>query len=570
MARFGTLIRAIRTGEKICPETAYGLAALLIALVIRHFWLDEGSLSNILFTSGVTAGIMAVLLIATRRALFAAGVCVAIVALIIATSTAKQRIMNMVVHAYDIIFYLSSPSTLAYLWSDQRRYVVGFLVALLLIAVLASILYRADASRVPRRWSVALLGVAVLAAWTGAFAKGERRHMQFHYENLYVSSFYASWGETVETLMRGAILEAAPKGAAASLLAQTRACRTNGKPPHIILVHAESVVQPSLFPTVRYDRSLDAYFQSDDKALHQLRVETYGGASWLTEFSILAGVSTHSFGGMRQFVQTFTQNKLKETLPQVLESCGYRNVVFYPMLRNFVSNDRFYASIGLKEIFDMKTQAAPTAQERDRFYFDNALNEIDRHLKSSRKPMFTYVQTMAAHWPYSFKYAPEENVPGGAPGTPPEMNEYLRRLSLTKIDFDHLMGELKRRFPGENFLVVHYGDHHPTATRTYLGFGDEVEAEDVALTPDSPGFLTYFAARGVNYRVPRLPPFETLDVPYLGTAILEMAGLPLPPSHAERKRLMMACKGRYHTCPQREQVLRFHRQLIDSGLISAR
>ena len=38
---------------------------------------------------------------------------------------------------------------------------------------------------------------------------------------------------------------------------------------------------------------------------------------------------------------------------------------FYPMLRNFVSNDRFYGSIGLKEIFDMKSQAAPTAQERD-------------------------------------------------------------------------------------------------------------------------------------------------------------------------------------------------------------
>ena len=50
---------------------------------------------------------------------------------------------------------------------------------------------------------------------------------------------------------------------------------------------------------------------------------------------------------MRQFVQTFTQNKLKDTLPQALERCGYRNVVFYPMLRNFVSNDRFYTSIGL-------------------------------------------------------------------------------------------------------------------------------------------------------------------------------------------------------------------------------
>jgi phosphoglycerol transferase MdoB-like AlkP superfamily enzyme len=570
LARLGTFARAVRTGEKIRPETTYGLAALVVALLLRHFWLDEGTLTNILFVAGVTAGIIAVLLLASRRILFAVGVAALIVGLIVTTSAAKQRIMNMVVHAYDLVFYLSSPSTLAYLWSDQRRYVVAFLVGLAVMSALAVLLFRADPSRIPRRWSAFALALAIIAAWAGAAAKGERRHMQFYFENLYVSSFYASWGETIEALMRGAILEASPKGAAASILAQAGKCQTGTKPPHIILIHAESVVQPSLFPTVRYDRSLDPYFQSDDKALHQLRVETYGGASWLTEFSILAGVSTHSFGGMRQFVQTFTQNRLKETLPQVLAGCGYRNVVFYPMLRNFVSNDRFYGSIGLKEIFDMKSQAAPTAQERDRFYFDNALNEIDRHLKTSRQPMFTYVQTMAAHWPYTFKYAPEENVPGGAPGTPPEMDEYLRRLSLTKIDFDHLMSELKKRFPGESFLVVHYGDHHPTATRTYLGFGDETEAEDVTLTPDSPGFLTYFAARGINYQVPKLPPFETLDVPYLGTSILEMAGLPLPPSHAERKRLMLACKGRYHTCQNREQILRFHRQLIDSGLISAR
>ena len=103
-----------------------------------------------------------------------------------------------------------------------------------------------------------------------------------------------------------------------------------GKPPHIILVHQESVVQPSLFRTLRYDAPIDPFFRSDDKQLHALRVETYGGASWLTEFSLLAGVSTHSFGGMRQFVQTFTQSKLKDTLPQALQRCNYRNVVFYP------------------------------------------------------------------------------------------------------------------------------------------------------------------------------------------------------------------------------------------------
>src|SRR5262249_43260848 len=153
---------------------------------------------------------------------------------------------------------------------------------------------------------------------------------------------------------------------------------------------------------------------------YQLRVETYGGASWLTEFSLLAGVSTRSFGGMRQFVQTFTQNKLKDTVPQALERCGYRNVVFYPMLRNFVSNDRFYASIGLKEIFDMRSQGLKSAQERDRVYYDNAVAEMDRHIKSSKKPLFMYIQTMAAHWPYDYAFDPTVDVPGGAPGTSPE------------------------------------------------------------------------------------------------------------------------------------------------------
>jgi hypothetical protein len=68
---------------------------------------------------------------------------------------------------------------------------------------------------------------------------------------------------------------------------------------------------------------------------------------------------------------------------------------------------------------------------------------------------------MAAHWPYDFKYEPDVDVPGGGPGTDPEMHEYLRRLFLAKIDLDGLVSDLRHCFPLERFLVVHYGDHHP-------------------------------------------------------------------------------------------------------------
>jgi phosphoglycerol transferase MdoB-like AlkP superfamily enzyme len=538
---------------------------------MHQFWTNEGELPNIVFTAGVTMALVALVVVISRRVLFSLVLTGALIATIAAVASVKRATMNMVVHAYDLFFYLSSWSTISYMWSDHRRYVLGLLGALIATAMAARIAYHADSIRVGRLWSAVAGILFIVVAWYGAEAKGERRHMQFYYENLYVSSFYASWAETLETLWRGALLEAAPKATAATPAFSIPAkCDTNAKPPHIILIHQESVVQPSLFKQLSYDHAVDQLFLSADSNLHQMRVETYGGASWLTEFSLLAGVSTHSFGGMRQFVQTFTQNKLKDTLPQALERCGYRNVVFYPMMRNFVSNDKFYTSIGLREIFDMKSQGAATAQERDRFYYDNSLAELDRHIQASHKPMFLFLQTMSAHWPYDFAFSPEVEVSGGGPGTEPEMHEYLRRVSIAKMDFDHLMAELPRRFPGERFLVVHYGDHHPMATRMLLGFNSDTQAEDVAMHPDSIGFVTYYAARGVNYRVPTLPQFETLDVPYVSTVILDLAGLPLSDSHKERKRLMYLCKGRYNGCAQRNEILVFHRRLIDSGIMAAR
>jgi phosphoglycerol transferase MdoB-like AlkP superfamily enzyme len=559
----------VLAGQALRPATAWLSVGLLSLGMVGSFWQDEGDFANILFTVGVTGALVAFLTLLTCRALFAAVLVACLVTLIVVAATLKVAAMNMVVHAYDLFFYLGSWATVSYLFGDQRRYVVGALVGVLAVVLAALRVWRLDGTRVPRRWSAVALAASVLVAWYGVVNKGERRHMQFYASNLFVSSFYASWAETLEALWRGALMEAAPRAEAAPRFTIPTYCQAASKPPHIILIHQESVVQPSLFPGLSYDSAVDPFFRSADGVLRQLRVETYGGASWLTEFSLLAGVSTHSFGSMRQFVQTFLQNKLKDTMPQVLERCGYRNVVFYPMLRNFVSNERFYHSIGLREVFDLEAQKAKTTQERDRFYYDSALAEMERHFKASQRPLFTFIQTMSAHWPYDFTFEPHVSVAGGGPGTDPEMHEYLRRVSIAKLDYDYLVGELQRRFPGEPFLIVHYGDHHPMATRTLLGYKSETEAEDVILSPESIGFITYYVVQGLNYQAPALPPYKTLDVSYLGSVILQLAGLPLSDSHRERLRLMTVCGGRYYTCVRRDEILRFHRRLIDSGVVEA-
>lgn len=548
---------------------AWRLCALLVLAHAVYYWRHEGWYPTIAFTAGVTLAQMAFLALLTRRALFATLTVTTLVVIVVAASTVKRNTMDMVVHAYDLIFYFGSWSTISFLWAEFRGYLLALIVALLSACLVASLAYRIDATRVRRRLSAAVLAAAIALACLGAHYKGERPHTLFYWEDLYVSSFYASWAETAETLLRGQLVEAAESAPGpAFVLPDT--CETAAKPPHIVLIHEESVVQPSLFPTLSYDRALDPLFKSFDGRTHKLRVETYGGASWLTEFSILAGVSTHSFGGMRPFVQSVMQGKVRDTLPEALARCGYRNVVFYPMLRNFVSNARFYTSIGLNEIFDLKDQGATSVMERDRFYFNNALNEMARHFENSTKPLFTFVQTMSAHAPFDFRFAPEMQVPGGGPGTHPEMHEYLRRLALSKMDLDEFKAELKRRFPRERFLLVHYGDHHPTATRGLLGIDQSIEVENIEMSKDSLGFITYYAVEGVNYQPPPLPPLETIDVPYLGMVLLEAARLPLSDAYRERKRLMQTCRGLYFDCPRKNEILRFHRRLIDSGLMAAR
>ncbi len=535
-----------------------------------YFVRHEGWPSNVAFTFGVTATLIGLVAFASRRVLFSTALVAAFIALVVIGSDVKWKYLGMVLHAYDVVFYMMSPDTLWYLWIDFRKELIALGVAISGIVALAWFIHRNDPTRVTRKVAAIATAAAAMVGMLGDLARGERPHTLFYWDDLYVSSFYSSWAETVATLWRGQLIEAAAHDPTVRAFGTPATCPMREKPPHIILIHQESVIPPSLFPQIAYDKSLDPFFRSGDGSLRKLRVETYGGASWLTEFSVLAGVSTYSFGGMRTFVQSMMQGKVHDTLPQTLERCGYDNVLFYPVPKHFVSSGKFYSSIGLSEIHDFTGQGAKRYNERDRFYYTNALQRIGEQVSRKGAPLFTYIITSVAHLPYKDTHSPDMAVPGGGPGTDPEMHEYLRRLSLARIDFEWFRAELQKRYPRERFLIVQYGDHQPIVTRPLLGIGAETEAHNVLMAPDSPGFLSYYAVDGINMTVPPLPDVDVLDVPYLGTLMMKSAGLPLTPAGRERMRLMERCQGRYYQCKHQDEILAFHRRLIDSGLLVAR
>jgi phosphoglycerol transferase MdoB-like AlkP superfamily enzyme len=560
----------VKQGAWVIPaRTSWIISGVILALMTAFFWRNEWPTANFFFSTSITISIIAFITMLTGRVLFATILAASQVVIVALAATIKLKTMDMLVHAYDLFFYLNSFSTVTFLIKSFPQYAFGLFGALLTMVLLGILFFWLDSTKISRWKSAVTAAVFGLIGFLALEYIGERRHMHLYYSDRFVSTYYGSWPETIRTVARGQLIEAAPHSTGPAFTG-LGSCETGQKKPHVILIHQESLVPPSHFPELVYDKSVDPMFKSFDGKLHKMRVETYGGASWLTEFSVLAGVSTYSFGSMRQFVQAFMEGKVKETIPQVMADCGYRNVLFYPMMKNFVSNARFYESIGLKEIFDMKDQGAPTTNERDRFYYTSALGEMEKHFKTSEKPLFTFIQTMSAHWPYDWKMFPDQDVPGGAPGVHPELDEYLRRVSIAAKDYSWLKAELKRRFPNESFVIVNYGDHQPSATRMLLGQKDEIEVEDIKLAADGPGFLTYYSVETQNWKAPAMSNLPVVDVPYFGLLMLEAARLPLSPAYQERKRLMEMCEGRYHTCADSNAILSFHRKLIDSRILESR
>ena len=176
-------------------------------------------------------------------------------------------------------------------------------------------------------------------------------------------------------------------------------------------------------------------------------------------FSVLAGVSTYSFGGMRTFVQSLMEGKIHDAVPQVLARCGYKNSLFYRYQR---ISSRADGSIR-RSAFQTFSTTAPRAKRfrRDRFYYQRVLDNIQRNLMertarcsrlSSRRPRTCPIPIRSGRrcaWRRGRNRS--------------EMGEYLRRPRW-RIWIMTSWSLLAKRFPKERFLIVQYGDHQPIAT----------------------------------------------------------------------------------------------------------
>ncbi len=389
-------------------------------------------------------------------------------------------------------------------------------------------------------------------------------HEDFIGEN-YVSKFARTGVEAIHEFSSHGYLEA-DASVAENPIAAPAACHPPHKLPHIILLHDESSFDITAAPGIKVPPGYRRYFQSRDGKARKLVVEGIGGPSWFTEYNVLTGLSARSYGRFATSVTRIAAGRVSRGLPHSLSRCGYKTFSLYPFYGAFLRSRAFQTTAGIGnylDMFDLGTRDF----EADSFYFDRAINVIER--ERGNGPLFLYVYNVANHFPWNTRLRPELTPNWRDLGNAPDIDEYIRRQGMTAHDYQRLLEQLAQQFPADSFLIVRYGDHQPQFGPRIIDPSLGGEALAHHLEASDPRYLTtYYAIDTVNFTPADLSSaLDRLDAAYLPLIIQEAAGVPLGSSFSEQKKILQRCYGLFYRCAGGAEARRFNRLLIEAGSV---
>ncbi|WP_271618283.1 sulfatase-like hydrolase/transferase [Bradyrhizobium sp. CCBAU 51745] len=339
--------------------------------------------------------------------------------------------------------------------------------------------------------------------------------------------------------------------------------------PDIIVIQHESVFDPRIFG-LPVDPTVEAFLSPPDAEFGGLNVDIFGGGSWQSEFSLLTGLSSASFGSSAYYLFKKGAGRFHSSLPRSLASLGYHSTLISSCRRGFLSYDKFYSSIGIDDRIFVDELPPPfdlrrfEATNSDAVFLDAVIAAYAKRVAHDPTPRFLYALTNFNHGPHSRQLVPSghfERERAFAMASLPNAGyaEYYTRLAETASAWQTARARLASSFPDRPVLIVHYGDHQPVLTKQ---IDRQLKRPGDGRSP----FRTFYAIEALN--IPHFSPGPgvDLDIAFLGTVALQRAGLALDPVFATRASLMDDCREAYFASSS-ERKRRFHRTLVDLGLI---
>jgi hypothetical protein len=408
--------------------------------------------------------------------------------------------------------------------------------------------------------SLAFIGFAAIAATKRASLRASLTERRCFYSTFMASLIDpVSWQQFGGLAMSDIADEPLP-------LKRAMPARATGSPDIIVIQH-ESIFDPRIFG-LPVEPSVEAFLSPPEGRHGGLNVDIFGGGSWQSEFSLLTGLSSASFGSSAYYLFKKGAGRFHTSLPYSLGSLGYKTTLISSCRRNFLHYDEFYRSIGIGERIFTDDLPPPfdirrfEATNSDATFLEAVIDAHTRRIADDPAPRFLYVLTSSNHGPHDRRLLPPgqfERERAFAMASLPDAGyaEYYARLAETASTWQKLRSELAKR--GRPTLIVHYGDHQPVLTQRV----------DRRLAGDARrAFRTFYAIEGLNIAPELIGPGRgaDLDIAFLGTIALQAAGLPLDPIFSTRASLLGECRTSYFASDSMRKR-QFHRTLVDLGLV---
>src|SRR6476660_4732555 len=533
------------------------LAALVIMVRTES---DFGSRCGFLLAWGVLNFFFIALL--CRPALSGA-LSLTLVVVLVLLSRLKHDVVQMTANFVDLM--VIDRDTAAFLFTIFPNLRWSVITAGLVTIPLMYALWWLDPFRI-RRLPALACKLACLAALALYSVMWPDEAWRGYYDDGYLSKFARSGITAVSDFVNYGFMESEAVAMERLKVPLEDSCHPAGRRPHIIMVHDESSFDIRQANGVKVPPGYGSHFKSFDGRERKFMAESSGGASWMAEYNVLAGLSSRSFGRFSYFVTRIASGRVERGLPLALRRCGYNTASLYPAYGAFMGARSFHTTTGIEHFLDAKDLGAKGI-EPDSFFYDKTISLIGE--QPANKPLFTFVYLAANHFPWETKFRPDLLPSWRAPGNAPVVDEYLRRQTLSAGDYAGFVASLKKKFPAQPFLIVRYGDHQPEFSSNLLDPGlDEARVARKFDAYDPRYFTTYYAIDAINFEPVKSPAvMDTIDAPYLPLVIQEAAGIPLDPSFEEQKNIMLRCKGVFYACKDGAEVRRFNRLLIEAGFI---
>ena len=498
-----------------------------------------------------------------RRPALSGALSLTLVVVLILLSRLKHDIVQMTANFVDLM--VIDRDTAAFLFTIFPGLRWSVISAALVIVPLMYALWWLDPFRI-RRLPAAAAMLACLAALVGYALAWPEEAWRGYYDDGYLSKFSRSGVTAVSDFIHYGFMESDAVATARLNVPLLDSCHPTGRRPNIIMIHDESSFDIRGADGIKVPQGYGSHFKSFDGKARKFLAESNGGPSWFTEYNVLAGLSSRSFGRFSYFVTRIASGRVTRGLPLALRRCGYETVSLYPAFGAFMSARSFQMTTGIQHFYDAHDLGAKDV-EPDSFFYDKALDLMSQ--QASATPLFMFVYLAANHFPWETRFRPELTPSWRPPGNEPVVDEYLRRQAMSADDYTAFIAGLKKKFPAQSFLIVRYGDHQPEFSPHVLdpdldeaGVGKKLENYDPRY------YATYYAIDAVNFEPVKSPTaMETIDGPYLPLVIQEAAGIPLDPSFEEQKAIMLRCNGLFYACKDGAEARRFNRLLIDAGQI---